>query len=104
MGLWTYAEFTTTIICSCIPSLARLAQHLKPSLLSLGHRITSLGSSQHTIRASQKINDAPNGGGIVEEHGFSPRKRKESYVTISNWELSNKGTPTAVSDEEALRV
>lgn len=47
MGLWTYAEFTTTFICSCMPSLAALGRHLGPTLVAYGQRtgLFSLGKA-----------------------------------------------------------
>lgn len=104
MGLWTYAEFITTIICSCMPSLARFAQHSMSSLLSLSHRLTSRGSSQSNILGPEKINRAVNDSGTGEEHGFGSRKYRKMDASVSVWELSDKRTPVVVSGDETSRV
>jgi len=49
MGLWTYAEFTATFFCSCLPSLAGLVRHIWPSLVAFTHRFTGYSSSKEIL-------------------------------------------------------
>lgn len=99
MGLWTYAEFATGIICGCLPVLPKFFQTARDKLSTLSNK----GSSTHSIfksfkftRSSSKHGSGNNDSGINHSAQYGSRNQLKNYVTL---EERNNSKPSLGTNE-----
>ncbi len=97
MGLWTWAEITTGIIVSCLPTTPKFFQHFGPkvygafsSSFSLGSKSRSTGSKSGPRLIQEQTNNFQRALGKPPENDVyrNHNHRKDEYITLSELDMA----------------
>ena len=102
MGLWTYAEFATCIICGCLPVLPKFFQTARDKLSTLpkkGSSTSSIFRSFKFGRFSTKHSSANNRSNINDSASYDSRNQLKDYVTLEERDVPKPSMGSSGIDE-----